>query len=61
MTPKDQAILKAIAEGCTYKEAGEHVHRAVGTIRKDLERLRATASARNTTHLIALAIRQKLI
>lgn len=60
-TPSDKKILKALADGDTYKQAAIKVCRAPGTVMKDLERLRTNYAARNTTHLIALAIKQGVI
>lgn len=63
MTTKyhETQTLKALADGCTVGEAALRVHRAKGTVMKDLERLRSTFDARNTTHLIAKVIRRGLI
>lgn len=59
--PHDKALLTAMSLGCNSYEAALVVRRARGTIMNDLERLRSTFRAKNTTHLVSMAIREGLI
>ncbi|RUR43339.1 response regulator transcription factor [Vreelandella populi] len=61
LTPRQSQIVLLLAQGHTADQCAEALHRSVATVQRHILLARDRMQARNTTHLVALAIAQKLI
>ncbi|MBZ5489170.1 helix-turn-helix transcriptional regulator [Halomonas aquamarina] len=61
LTPKQCEIVELLAQGHTADQCAETLHRSVATVQRHILLAKDRLHARNTTHLVALAIVQKLI
>lgn len=61
LTKRQTQIVCLLAEGHTAEQCAEQMHRSVGTVRSHIILACERAKARNTTHLVALAITREWI
>lgn len=61
LTKRQTQIVSLLAEGHTAEQCAALMHRSVGTVRRHIILACERAKARNTTHLVALAITQEWI
>lgn len=61
LTPREQEILKLIAEGYTNKEIAELIHRSVKTVQAHRARLMEKLNLHDRTEIVRYAIRKGLI
>lgn len=60
-TEKQKQILLLLSEGHTAVEIGAKIKRSKKTVEKHLEILRAVYGAKNSPHLIGIALRTGII
>lgn len=61
LTPWQQEILQAVAEGDTYAEIADAEFMTITAVRSTLWYVRKKLRATNTPHAIALAYRKRII
>lgn len=61
LTPSELRVVLRVASGDTNADAGHHLHLAENTIKAHVRRARIKLGARDRAHLVALAIRDRLI
>lgn len=61
LTDRELEVLKRMACGDTYKEAGAFLFIAGPTVNAHVKRINAKLGARNTTHAVSIAFRKGLI
>ena len=61
LTKRQTQIVCLLAEGHTAEQCAALMHRSVGTVRRHIILACERAKARNTTHLVAMAITQEWI
>lgn len=61
LTKRQAQIVCLLAEGHTAEQCADALHRSVATIRSHIILACERAKARNTTHLVAMAITQQWI
>jgi DNA-binding CsgD family transcriptional regulator len=61
LSPRQVQILKALAQGATYPTAAERFGIGEESIKTQAKLIREKLGARNTTHAVAIAIREGVI
>ncbi|RUR51500.1 response regulator transcription factor [Vreelandella populi] len=61
LTKRQTQIVCLLAEGHTAEQCAAQLHRSVGTVRRHIILACERTKARNTTHLVALAISKEWI
>ncbi|MCP1313006.1 MULTISPECIES: helix-turn-helix transcriptional regulator [unclassified Halomonas] len=61
LTPRQSEIIVLLANGHTADQCAAILHRSVATVQRHILLAKGRLHARNTTHLVALALAQKLI
>jgi len=61
LTKRQTQIVCLLAEGHTAEQCAEQMHRSVGTVRRHIILACERVKARNTTHLVALAITREWV
>lgn len=61
LSPQQTRVVARLAQGDTYPQAGQHLYLATSTIRQHRNKAAKRLGARNTPHLVALAIAYRLI
>jgi DNA-binding CsgD family transcriptional regulator len=61
LTKRQTQIVCLLAQGHTAEQCATLMHRSVGTVRRHIILACERAKARNTTHLVAMAITQEWI
>ena len=61
LTPRQSQIVLLLAQGNTADQCAEALHRSVATVQRHILLAKERLQARNTTHLVALSVAQKLI
>lgn len=61
VSEKRLKIIELVSMGLTSVEIGRRVELSPRTVEKHLELLRATYGAKNSSHLVGIAFREKLI
>ncbi|AIA76257.1 hypothetical protein FF32_15855 [Halomonas campaniensis] len=61
LTPRQSQIVLLLAQGHTADQCAEALHRSVATVQRHILLAKERLKARNTTHLVALSVAQKLI
>ncbi|WP_372374224.1 helix-turn-helix transcriptional regulator [Vreelandella venusta] len=61
LTKRQIQIVTLLAQGHTADQCAEALHRSVATVQRHILLAKERLQARNTTHLVALSVAQKLI
>jgi DNA-binding CsgD family transcriptional regulator len=61
LSPQQLRILTALAQGATYPTAAERFGVGTETVKTQTKLIREKLGARNTTHAVAIAIREGVI
>ncbi|MFI0474650.1 response regulator transcription factor [Halomonas sp. HMF6819] len=61
LTPRQSEIVTLLAHGNTADQCATILHRSASTVHRHILLAKDRLDAKNTTHLVALAIAQKLI
>ncbi|WP_281486801.1 LuxR C-terminal-related transcriptional regulator [Lysinibacillus sphaericus] len=61
LSPREQDVLKLLAEGYENKAIGEELHLSSNTVRDYVSHLMMKLDAKNRTHLVALSLRKQII
>ncbi len=61
LTSRELEVVRCLSHGMTQQMAGDTLGISQGTVHTHLESARYRLAAKNTTHLVALALRLRLI
>jgi two-component system, NarL family, response regulator len=60
LTNREVTVLKEFAHGFTYVEVGQHLNISHETVKAHMRNIRFKLGARNTTHAVAIACRERI-
>jgi DNA-binding NarL/FixJ family response regulator len=61
LTPRQQDVLRALVDGCSYREIGERLNISIDTVRNHIRQIYAALQVHNVAEAVTYALRQGLV